>query len=409
MNKNFKFIKILSSIFSLFVVLLALNAQNLASIDLTRAKFGIINADEIFEKFEFIPLETHKKGLLKVNEATFYLTEKYIIGMNFLGPAYLFERKTGAFIREISSRGRGPDEYTGWLSNQYGFDETNNILFADVGSDSKPWKCINIETNKVESIINKPLSENNNEIFPAYVPWLIKDNVYVSFCNNLTGKDNIKLIVYNKEGTLIKIYPNHLEYKKLNARVYPSFYGIFYYYNGLTYFKEYNYNDTIYCVNEKNLTPHIIFNLGDKQPSYYHQENIDHSKGKYLIKFVCESNKIIMFNFVYNSYDAETIEFLGSKTLRKGQIPNLHTGYYDKKSKQVFISSAPNFKTSGYTISGIPISIHPISINKNNEMIAKIDPADLLEHEDKIGSKYKHIFKNIQEEDNPVVVIAKVK
>ena len=87
-------------------------------VDLTQAVFGIRNAEEIFKDFEFVPLELHRDGLLIFEQATFYLTDKYIIGMNFLGPAYLFDRKTGVFIREISSRGRGPDEYIGRLYNR---------------------------------------------------------------------------------------------------------------------------------------------------------------------------------------------------------------------------------------------------------------------------------------------------
>ncbi|GHT22663.1 hypothetical protein FACS189430_04780 [Bacteroidia bacterium] len=386
-----------------FVVCFALNAQNLTYIDMAQAKFENKNAEEIFKDFEIVPLETHKNGLL-IPRASYYLTDKYIIGMNFLRNAYLFDRKTGAFIREISSYGRGPDEYEGLLYNQYGFDEENNILFAGVGND-KTWKCINIETNKVESIVHKPLPEkNNNENFSAYAPRLLKDSIYISFCNNTTGKNKTKLIVYGKNGTLIKKYPNHLEYNPGNSRDRPFYYGIFYSYNGLTYFKEMNYNDTVFSVNEKAMSPHIVFKLGNKQPSYYHQRNEAYNKGKYFINFVYESKSFILFNF---SYSAETMEVLGSTVLKRGFT---HTAYYDKKRKQVFISSTPDLKESGgYNISGIPVRFYPMVINKNKEMLAKIDPAELIEYKDKIEAKYKDIFKNVQEDDNPVVIIAKLK
>ena len=150
--------------------------------------------------------------------------------------------------------------------------------------------------------------------------------------------------------------------------------------------------------------PHIIFKLGNKQPSYYHRNMVDRNKGKYFIEFVCESNLFILFNF---SYLTETGEIGGLKTFIKGYF---HTGYYDKNNKQVFISSTPDLRqTGGYTVSGIPISFYPKSINKNNEMIFQINPAELIENKDKIGSKYKDIFKNVHEEDNPIVIIAKLK
>ncbi|MDR3093975.1 MAG: hypothetical protein LBU62_04955, partial [Bacteroidales bacterium] len=184
----------------------------------------------------------------------------------------------------------------------------------------------------------------------------------------------------------------------------PFYHGIFYAYNGVTYFKEMNYNDTVFSINEKAMSPHFVFKLGNKQPSYYHQRNDDYNKGKYFINFVYESKSFILFNF---SYSTETVEVLGSRVLKKGSI---HTGYYDKKKKQVFISSTPDLKkTGGYNINGIPVSFYPVLINKNKEMIAQIDPAELIEYKDKIGSKYKEVFKNVQEDDNPIVIIAKLK
>ena len=407
-------IKKISSTIVLFAVFFSMNAQNMICIDLTQAKFGQISANSIFEEIKYVPLETHKGGLLDIKIASYYLTDKYIIAMNFCGGAYLFDRETGKFIREVSSFGPGPDEYKGPLYNHYGFDEKNKILFAtDAGPYSRLWKCINIETNKVESTINKPLGENNNVGFDkeapwllsVQAPWLLKDNFYISFCNNRSGKDKIRLVIFDKEGTVIKEYPNYLEYKDANRNRIPASNGIFYYYNENTYFKEMNYNDTVFRVDENRMSPHIIFNLGNKQPSYYHQQDVEFNKGKYLINLVSESNSFIIFNF---SYFTETVRISG---LGITDVKNntLHSGYYDKKSKQTYISSTPDFKQSGYSAIGIPVSFHPVSINKNKEMITCIDPEELMKHRDRIDVKYRHLFQNIQADDNPIVIIAKLK
>jgi len=180
--------------------------------------------------------------------------------------------------------------------------------------------------------------------------------------------------------------------------------GIFYYYNEQTYFKECNYNDTVFRVDDKNMTPHIIFRLGNKQPSYYYQDFAENNKGKYLINFVSESDSYIVFNF---SYFTETQRGLEGETIGKNFAR--HTGYYDKKSKQVFISSTSDFKKPGYAAPGFPISFYPISINKGKEMIAKIDPEELMKYKDRIDPKYRHLFQNIKEDDNPIVIIAKLK
>jgi len=396
--------RVLQIAISSFFLFFALNAQNITNVDLTQAKFGIIPASTIFEDIKYIPLETHEDGLLNIKFASYYLTDNYIIAMNFCGPAYLFDRETGKFIREVSSFGQGPNEYSGPLYNHYGFDEKNNILFEG-GTYAKSWKCINIESNKVESIIKKPLDIENNVILSAEAPWLIKDTIYISFCNNRTGKDKIRLIVYDKEGTVLKTHPNYLEYKDANRNRMPGYPGIFYYNNELTYFKECYYNDTVFLVDKKNMTPHIIFNLGNKQPSYYHQQDIEFNKGKYRIDFVSESNSFIVFNFTYY---AETVRYpAAGVTVAKNLT--FHSGYYDKRSKQTFISSTFDFKQSGYSATGLPVSFYPAAINKNKEMIARIDPAELMKYKDRIDTRYKSLFQNIQEDDNPIIVVGKLK
>ena len=395
--------KVLLSLITLLALFFTLNAQNVTYIDITQAKYEEINAEKIFENIRVVPLETHEDGLL-TKSASYYLTEKHVIGMNFLEGAYLFDKNTGHFIREISSHGQGPDQYIGPLSNRYGIDEKNSILFANsAGPSGKSWKCINIGTNKVESTIKKPLPENINDFHNPQVPWFIKDNVYISFCNNRTGKNKTRLVVYDIEGNIIKRYLNHFEYDTKGMTSFPSYPGIFYYYNNQTYFKEWNYNDTIFCVDEKGMSPHIVFELGDKQPSYYHQGDTNHSKGKYLINFAHESDAFVLFNF---SCYKGIIEIFGSKYSDRGAT---YTGYYDKKSKQTYISAPADLKKTGYVISGIPIGFCPVSINMNNEMVAYIDPEILMEHKDKIGPEYKKIFQNIQEDDNPIVIIAKLR
>jgi len=183
----------------------------------------------------------------------------------------------------------------------------------------------------------------------------------------------------------------------------PADNGIFYYYNERTYFKEWNYNDTVFCVDENSMLPHIVFKLGDKQPSYYHQNNSNYNKGKYFINFVHESNTFILFSFTYYT---EIVNILDETS---GENVSLHTGYYDKKSKQTYISSTRDYKKSGYAVTGVPVSFYPISINKSNEMTAIINTEKLFEYKDRIDSKYKYLFQNIQEDDNPIIVIATLK
>lgn len=42
-------------------------------------------------------------------------------------------------------------------------------------------------------------------------------------------------------------------------------------------------------------------------------------------------------------------------------------------------------------------------------MIAYIDPEELIKYKNQLSPKYKQLFKDIQEDDNPIVIIAKLK
>ena len=144
-----------------YVLIAAINAQSITYIDLTKAKFGDIPANRIFEEIEIVPLETHPDALLNVDHPNYYLTDKYIIAMTSIrkvfsvGVAYLFDRKTGSFIRQVSAIGQGPDEYLFSPYNEYGFDENNSILYVTDNLMGELCKGINIDTNKTALIVKK--------------------------------------------------------------------------------------------------------------------------------------------------------------------------------------------------------------------------------------------------------------
>jgi hypothetical protein len=380
----------------LWAIFFAVNAQSITYIDLVHPKFEEIPANRIFEKVEYIPLETPKEALLKLQLTTYYLTDKYIIAVASLRAAYLFDRKTGRFIREISSRGQGPDEYAFRILYNYSFDEKNNLLYADDGGKNY-WKCINIQTNKVEFFMKRPLTgKDNKSFYIIHAPWRIstKSDRYISFCNNITGKDTVKLVVHDKEGNIIKKFRNYLEYEKISVEN-PEHSGIFYTYDKKTYFKEFLYNDTVFCVDENNVSPHIIFNLGKKQPSYYYREERNYNRGKILITFVHETDFFVTFNYYIYKENLAKVDF--------------YTGYYDKKSTQTYVSLHSNKKAGYTTPDGLPVNFFPTYNSEKGELIGEIDPEELLKYKNNISPKYRQMFKDLREDDNPIVVIGTLK
>jgi len=52
-------------------------------------------------------------------------------------------------------------------------------------------------------------------------------------------------------------------------------------------------NNTVFSVSEKGIIPHIVFNLGDKEPSYTNREDKNCSKTNSLL--ILLEKQILMF------------------------------------------------------------------------------------------------------------------
>jgi len=88
------------------------------------------------------------------------------------------------------------------------------------------WKGFDINSNEVVLIIKKPPYKNQKNNLTIYSPWYLSKDKYVSFVNNQTGKGLVKLVIYNREGVVIKSFTNDKQYEDVNPE--KSFdYGIF--------------------------------------------------------------------------------------------------------------------------------------------------------------------------------------
>jgi hypothetical protein len=145
------------------------------------------------------------------------------------------------------------------------------------------------------------------------------------------------------------------------------------------------------------MEPHIIFNFGNKAASYYHQTDLEYNMGKYTVSFVNECNSYILFSFGTYSEILKTPD--GGEP--KGGVG--YVGIYDKKSKTVHCA------VNGFTLDGIPVPFYPDVVNEKDEMVAPLNPEDLLKHKAQIGVKYKALLQDLQEDDNPVLIIGTLK
>lgn len=389
----------------LLTLLLSLSGKannNELVINVANAVEGEIRMSQLFENdIEYVRLETTKDCLLV--QASIYVTKQYIIAVNMssvTGGAYLFDRKTGKFIKEISSRGPGPDEYSFMSLSSNAFNEKYNILFFD---DLKQWKGFDIETNKLVIKVKNPAFKRKYAIEKKYRNinniHILEENVFAGYTNNVTGKCPYKLVLFDREGEIIKEFPNYIFYEKMGMDE-PFNEGIFYRYNNSLYFKE-EYNDTIFKVTKKELYPHIILDLGSKAKQPPNGElkinsiSIAKGSGGWSVSSVKETNKCVFFS---GHIDREANDNRDS----------FFFGYYDKIKNKTYLTN----KKIINDIDGFP-DIIPQKLNFDGEFSYALNPEVLINYSEnnninKIQYKIDDFF-NIREDDNPIVVIAKLK
>lgn len=362
-------------------------------IDFAKSKESV-SMSLLFDKVEYVPLETTKKCLLKpISE--YYLTSKYVIGLDVFYNTYLFDRKTGKFIREIGREGGGPEEYSRYMVYHNGLDEERNIIYAD---DHNKWKGYNLETGKMVDIIKKPLWKG--ELLSVFAPWRIGSDKYMACTSNRTGTEKTELLVFDKKGSVSKNYSYMLFYDNIKTDEVLSGHDYFYKYQGKDYFYEAGFTDTVYEITGKELLPHIIFHTGNKSDAYKRHEDLQYVSNQKFLLWTEETSRFIFFQYGIG-YSMSTI----------------YNGVYDKKDKQLYISQKKNVCESHYgfvnDMDGLTSFVIK-GISAKGELFAALDSeilSDFIEvyGTSKMTEKGKKLVANLKEDDNPIIVIATLK
>ena len=384
-------------------------------IDLVNPQEEIIPMSRFFsDKVEYVPLEMNEVCPLK----TYYITSQSIIGVNPLNSAYLFDRKTGGFIKQISKVGTGENEYRRFPITNYGFDEKNKTLFFH---DVNQWKGFDVKGNKKVTKIIMPkysdqgltlpkesggsarhVNDNSQNISNDWLkgeinnPYPFGNNTYIGYVNNTTGDVNVKLVIFDKQGQVLKSFPNYQRYGKRTMEN-PLNEGKFYNYHNTVYFLEL-YADTLFAVYPDRLEPHIIFNMGDKKASYSDVvENQTFKVGRYFVYHVKETSSYVFFCYI-----------IGSVWVNESVWVN---GYYDKKLKKTYVCKTVDGK-AGYLndIDGLP-DFHPLLITNQDEFLGVLSPEDLASiNTNTVSKRGLDLLSQVDKAKySPIIVIAKLK
>jgi len=381
--------------------------SNIVEIDITAnlSDTRKINLSAIASGIEYCVLELDKKCLV-TPDMSFYASNDYIVTINdaaYLGitpVCYVFERRTGKFVRQISGMGRGPGEYLNIISS---FWDGEKEQISVLGSNG-----MYIFYNLDGTPSHQAKRFENRFGFVAF------GDFYVAHLTNILGDNTIRIAFYDKTGALIDSIPNNRFWKKTQTWSAWSRDGWLYTFDSNLYFKDL-YCDTLYQIKDFELHPRYLFNTGGLAVPYEIQEG-----GRYFspeirrpgtvnryekyvnIMKILESNRHLYFTVDYRK--------------------QLYPAIYDKIEKKIQIMSPVSYPIPPPGDERVPLCgfendldgglpFWPQQIISGKEMMCIYAAEELLELDvSKItDEKLKNVLNSLNEESNPVVVIVGLK
>ena len=340
-----------------------------------------ININDLATNFEYIQLET-KDECLTGTRLAIYSNDQYLIAID-REKILLFDRNDGRFIRKIGQKGNGPGEYSRTYSVMP-YDEGKNLIYA--GRNKKRYGY------SLDGQLNDTLS------IPDFVSEIgnIDDKTYAAFMPDYQGGEKIKLIIFNHTDSLMKTFPNYLSAPKTSSFFAWNPNSWFYKLDKQLYFYQL-FNDTVFHVGTNSLTPKYVLNMGQYSPPYEMKTSPEFDPGKYfMMRTIQESSQYVFCSFNFNKKN--------------------YTAIFDKNKRTTVVNDYSPESGLGY-INNINdfVPLEFSSVNEKDELICSMNALKIKQWFDLNPEKISQLpeqlknLKNIQETNNPVIIIAKLK
>ena len=296
-----------------------------------------------------------------------------------------FDRKTGKFIKELSHYGNDPEAY------QYTLPDTpptkSNEIYVRTGNRIKTLNS----KGEIKTIASAP-----SEVENAFE---VADGYFAGYIKNMSCTVTELIVIFNKKGDVIKSFPNHqqCEPNRTNSFSLRLSEGLFFTSKNDVFFKE-AFNDTVFQVTKNELLPAVIFNMGEYSPPYEKKEIMEDDD---YLNMYSVNNIDLNDNYVFFSLNYQGKTF---------------SAYHDIKENKTHLAYERYEQTSGFQDDlneFIPFS--PQYINDQNELVYNVEAEKIYnwfqDNPDKVASLPKNLqsLQNIDREDNPVVMIVKLK
>lgn len=362
------------------IVQKTISSKNL--IKLTPSVLKQINLSSIVNDIKIIALQTNKESLLAEISKIEYDDSFYFIQNSQDKLIYVFD-SIGNFSHRIGSKGTGPGEVQHperfalhknkkelWLVNN--FSDLFKYDYSGKFKEKEPFKMF----------YNDFIILNNNNIY-FHTSKLINysQNGKNHHCFNLWIKtDNTKecFFPYSYE-----VFPNGSMYFETRTP-----FSVFN--DSITY--HYAMNDTIYSIIENKVSPKYIIDFGSKKSSL----DFSTTPGKNILDYIkTNSNDAFYVQNVLENADFLMFNYLMSQQRYKV--------LYSKKSNRLM---------EGFLVNDITGSDIEFIYTHGNTFIGYIEPGKFTKSEKSnlfINSNQMNLLENIDEENNPVLIVCEFK
>ena len=391
-------------------------------------KYQDVSVSEMVSEFEYIPLETNENCLIG-GVLNMFVTPSHIFihgfegeggGMLLPGRSHLYAfGRDGRFISEIGRVGQGPGEYQN-ISGLF-IDDKNQLMYIETFSTLLEYSYDGVFRRS----ITKPLSLNES---PVNEVMFVRDNLFIGHYPNHRGNELYTFLLFDESGRVIKTFDNHVKFNRTGNGV--SIEGramLPFRLSESVYVKEIA-NDTLFRLNEQDeLIPRFVFDLGKYTCSQDKREitiGPQMDQRDYLMISSSGTPMIGTPNYIF----FDIIGFAAAniplpKEYKEGANYYVLFGIYDIVNKQTRLLDTRRSSQMFGLINDLDggFSFWPMCYTSDNELASVLQAYEMKET---LTEKYfsnrtiknpqshqnlKELLKNLDEYDNPVVVIGKLK
>ena len=370
----------------------------------------ILNLSDYVTEIKYLPLETNDTVLVGANFRICY-ENGHILVSEPLNNCNLFD-DTGKFYRKIGQRGQGPYDYFMLVQaflyeDQILLNDNQKILTYD--KNGYMIEKINLWSNDIQG----KYREGDVHLFP------LKKDTFVMNVIALDG-DYPKAILFEMHQSgakKIKEYPNFITLDKVRRQILGGERGnIYLFENDVRTYKP--INDTIFTIRQNTeMQAAFIFDFGNYgRPIALFEGKMEGDIRTLLDNYIFPYAIYESINYLFIEFDFgnRAPESFTQNTSRGTQVTNSYVyGVFDKRTGELTFMRQPIKEKLGFKndIDNGPV-IWPKYISSNDELVSTIQPEEFMEYYNKIqnpSAALKEIADRLEIDDNPIVIVAKLK